>query len=144
MFNPSQDQVREFFCGCYQKYVAKLPASALETMAIEWIQRHPEYHEDLKDIDQAKLATYPPEAGRTNPFLHLSMHLSIDEQISIDQPVGIRALVQRLQHHLNDPHEAAHRVMDCLGQTIWTAQKTGQAPDSAGYLDCLRRQLSKD
>jgi hypothetical protein len=91
---------------------------------------------------------YRVEDGRTNPFLHLSMHLAIAEQLSIDQPPGIRAAYERLVRRRGDKHRAAHDVMECLGEVVWAAQRTGQAlpPDemSARYLDCLARQAGQN
>ncbi len=81
---------------------------------------------------------FTPENGQTNPFLHLSLHLAIAEQISIDQPPGIRAAYQALRQRL-EVHDAEHAVMECLGETLWKAQRAGTAIDTAGYLACLRR-----
>ena len=71
MFAPSQDDVRRFFCETWRKHRAAEPLTPMETLAAEWITRHAEYHADLADVDAALAATYPPEAGRENPFLHL-------------------------------------------------------------------------
>ena len=96
MFAPSQNDVRRFFCDAWRKHVEALPLTPIEAQAADWIKEHPEYHADLADVDAALSAVFDMEAGRTNPFLHLSMHLSITEQVSIDQPVGVRAAVQNL------------------------------------------------
>ena len=140
MFDPSQADVRRFFCGLWSKHLAREPLTPLEAMALDWVLQHPEYHDDLRSIDEALVATYPPEAGRTNPFLHLSMHLAISEQLSIDQPPGIRAAFEQLARRLDSPHEAAHQVMECLGEVVWRAQRDGTAPDGARYVDCVRRR----
>jgi hypothetical protein len=142
MFNPNQQQVREFFCSTYEKYTQRRPLTALETIAADWIQLHPEYHQDLSSIELALQATYPPEGGRSNPFLHLSMHLSISEQLSINQPHGIVLANERLCDRLGNSHEAAHQIMECLGEVIWNAQRSGLPPDSDAYLDCLKRRSS--
>ena len=96
MFNPSQEDVRRFFCDVYAKHRQGLPMEPLETIAAGWIDEHPEYHEDLIDADAAVARVYDGSNGRENPFLHLSMHLSISEQCSIDQPRGIRQAVELL------------------------------------------------
>nr|MBF0683808.1 DUF1841 family protein [Pseudomonas sp.] len=89
MFNPSRDQVRQFFADTWRKHRQEEILSPLEAIALDWILEHPEYHGDLES-GEAATADYTVEAGRTNPFLHLSMHLAIAEQLSIDQPPGIR------------------------------------------------------
>ncbi len=143
MFNPNQQQVREFFCSTYQKYIEHRPLTALEIIAADWIKLHPEYHSDLCSIGQALNAIYPPEGGRTNPFLHLSMHLSISEQLSIDQPKGIQTANKLLCERFGDAHEAAHQIMECLGEVVWNAQRTGLPPDSDAYINCLKSRSTR-
>jgi len=142
MFNPSQEDVRRFFCDVYAKHRQGLPMEALETIAAGWIDQHPEYHEDLADADAAVARVYDGSNGRENPFLHLSMHLSISEQVSVDQPRGIRAAYEALAQRLDSPHEAQHQVMECLGQMLWTAQRTGLPPDGDAYIECVRKRAT--
>ena len=117
---------------------------AIETIAGMWINEHPEYHADLSDVDAALEKMYDVEGGVTNPFLHLSMHLSISEQCSIDQPVGIRQAVELLTARRDGLHEAHHDTMDCLGQMVWESQRAGRPPDGAAYIDCVQRKATKD
>ena len=143
MFNPSQHDVRRFFCEAYRKECRREILTPLEAVARDWIVQHPEYNDHLDDVEQALAADYGVEGGQANPFLHLSMHLSIAEQISIDQPPGIRAATQALAQRLGAEHEAHHQVMECLGEMIWTSQRNGVAPDGAAYLDCVRRRAGQ-
>lgn len=137
MFNPSRDQVRDFFFQAWERFKAGQPLSDLEKMAVEHISRHPEYQPILDQPGRYRDQEWPPELGETNPFLHLSMHLSITEQLSIDQPPGIRARFARLAARLEDEHAAQHAVMDCLGEMVWRAQRDRLPPDGAAYLECL-------
>ena len=114
----------------------------METIAADWITEHPEYHADLADAEAAVAASYTVEAGRTNPFLHLSMHLSIAEQCSIDQPTGIRQAVALLAARRNALHEAHHEVMECLGDMIWASQRSGLPPDGVAYIDAVRHRAT--
>ncbi len=143
MFNPSQADVRRFFCEAWSKHRDGLPLTPLEAIAIDWILEHPEYHADLASLEDALHAQYPAEAGRTNPFLHLSMHLSIAEQVSIDQPPGIRGAFESLAHRRGSLHEAAHEVMECLGEMLWRSQRDRAPPDGAAYIDCVRRRAGR-
>ena len=138
MFNPSREQVRGFFCEAWRKRGAGEVISGAEAVAADLIEHHPEYHALLDQPESAIEQEFTPETGRMNPFLHLSLHLAIAEQISIDQPPGIRAEYDRLRHVL-DVHAAEHAVMECLGETLWYAQRNGTPLDSTRYLDCLRR-----
>jgi Domain of unknown function (DUF1841) len=143
MFQPSQNDVRRFFCGTRAKQRAGLPLDAMEAIAARWIAEHPEYEADLADEAAALAAVYTVEDGRTNPFLHLSMHLTIEEQCSIDQPSGIRQAVELLAARRNSLHAAHHEVMECLGDMIWASQKNGQPPDGQAYLENVRRRATR-
>lgn len=144
MFSPSQADVRRFFCSVYAKALANQPLEAIETIASLWIDEHPEYHADLADVDVALGAMQQAEDGKTSPFLHLSMHLSISEQCSIDQPRGIRQAVELLTHRRNSLHAAHHEAMDCLGQMIWESQRAGRPPDGDAYIACVQRHATQD
>lgn len=143
MFSPTRDDVRDFFVAARRKRGERLPLTPLETIAADWIDAHPEYAADLADGAAARDAAYPAEAGRENPFLHLSMHLSISEQVSIDQPAGIRPAFESLAARLGSAHAAQHEVMECLGTMLWEAQRAGRPPDGAAYVDCVRRRATR-
>jgi hypothetical protein len=143
MFDPSQQDVRRFFCEARRKLREGLPATPLEAIAGDWIGEHPEYHAELDDLDAALARDYTVESGRGNPFLHLSMHLSISEQLSIDQPPGIRQAFELLAARRGSAHAAQHEVMECLGETLWAAQKSKLSPDGAAYLECVRRRATR-
>jgi len=142
MFQPSQHDVRRFFCETHRKQRDGLPLTPIEAGAAHWIDQHPEYFDALADVDAALAAVYDIEAGRINPFLHLSMHLSISEQVSIDQPKGIRQATALLARRLGSEHDAQHQVMECLGEMIWASQRSGLPPDGERYLECVRRRAT--
>jgi hypothetical protein len=144
MFNPSQADVRRFFCGAFAKRRDATPLDALETLAAQWIAEHPEYHAELGDAEAAVARLSQPDAARENPFLHLSMHLSISEQCSIDQPPGIRQAVELLTARRGDLHTAHHEVMECLGAMLWESQRAGRPPDGQAYIDAVRRRATQD
>ncbi|PLZ01491.1 DUF1841 domain-containing protein [Burkholderia sp. WAC0059] len=143
MFNPSRDEVRRFFTEAWRKQRAGEILTPLESMAADWIAGHPEYHAALADAGRTVDEDYSPERGQTNPFLHLSMHLAISEQLSIDQPPGIRAAHERLAARLGSAHDAQHEIMECLGETIWEAQRSGMPPDTDAYLARIERRASR-
>ena len=142
MFQPSQHDVRRFFCDTQRKQREQGVLTPMEVLAAQWIAAHPEYHADLADVDTALIADYAAGAGRSNPFLHLSMHLTISEQVAIDQPRGIKQAVELLAARRGSAHEAQHEVMECLGSMIWTSQRSGLPPDGPAYLDCVRRRAT--
>ena len=142
MFNPSRDQVRQFFIETWRKHRAHEVLTPLEAMALDWIEQHPEYHEDIEQSD-AMTREFNVEQGRTNPFLHLSMHLAIAEQLSIDHPRGIRLAYEQIASR-TDTHHAAHEIMECLGTVVWESQRLGKALDSDAYIDLIRQRVSRD
>ena len=143
VFAPSQAEVRDFFIAAARKRREGAPLTPLETIAADWTDAHPEYAADLADAEAARTARYGGDDGRENPFLHLSMHLSISEQVGIDQPRGIRQAVELLTARLGSAHAAQHEVMECLGRMLWDAQRSGRPPDGEAYVDCVRRRATR-
>jgi hypothetical protein len=141
VFTPSRDQVRRFLADAWKKRCDNLPATPLEVMAADIIALHPEYHELLAGGEEALQREWTPEHGETNPFLHLSLHLAIAEQMSIDQPPGIRAAFEQLAARHGDRHAALHDILDCLGEMVWRANRDNAPPDGGAYLECLKRKL---
>lgn len=140
MFNPTRDQAREFLFEVWRKHREGAVLTPLETLTLEIVLQHPEYHPVLEDRERYLDRDWKPEGGETNPFLHLQMHLAIEEQVSIDQPPGIRAAVEKLAARHGSRHDALHDVMDCLAEVIWQAQRNGAGFDNARYLDCLAKK----
>ncbi|MDQ2735480.1 MAG: DUF1841 family protein [Pseudomonadota bacterium] len=143
MFAPSPSDVRNFFVEARRKRLDAAVLTPLETIAADWIDAHPEYAADLADAEAARVASYGAETGRENPFLHLSMHLSISEQVGIDQPRGIRHAFEQLTARLGSAHEAQHEVMECLGRMLWDSQRSDRPPDGDAYVDCVRRRATR-
>lgn len=139
MFAPTREQVRQFFSETWAKYRAGSPLQGMETLAIDVILLHPEYHATLANPGSTD-RDYAPEDGQINPFLHLSLHLAIEEQLSIDQPSGICAAFDALLRKHGDRHDALHSALECLGEMMWRSQRDGAAPDAQSYLECLKRR----
>ena len=144
MFNPSQADVRRFFCSVYDKSQKGQAMEAIEIIASQWLAEHPEYHAELQDVDAALARMADADATRENPFLHLSMHLSLSEQCSIDQPRGIRQAVELLAARRNSLHDAHHEAMECLGRMLWESQRSGRPPDGDAYVECVQRRATMD
>ena len=139
MFNPSREQVRQFFCESWRKHRERLILEGAEATAADLIIEHPEYHGLLENPQTAIEQEFTPEGGQTNPFLHLSLHLAIAEQVSIDQPRGIKAAYFALRQKM-DVHDAEHAIMECLGEALWRSQRDKAPMDGEAYLDCVRRK----
>jgi hypothetical protein len=140
LFSPTRDQSRRFFVDAWRKYRAGEVLSPLESVALDLMLGHPEYHALLADEETALARDFPPEAGETNPFLHLALHLAIEEQLSIGQPPGLRAAFDALARRSEDRHDAQHAVMECLAEQIWQTQRNGVEFDGPGYVECIRRR----
>ena len=134
MFTPNRDQARRFFFDVWARRSLGQSLQPLERLVLGILLEHPEYHTILDDPDRHLERDWLPTGGETNPFLHLSLHLAIEEQLSIDQPPGIRAGCRTLEHALGDAHAARHVILECLAETIWQAQHHGTAYDGEAYL----------
>ena len=134
-------QTREVFFRAWRAHREGHPLEGVEKLIVQVVLRHPEYHALLEHPEPARERDYFPESGQTNPFLHLGMHIAIEEQLSIDQPRGIRGYYQKILMRLPDEHAAQHHMMECLGEMLWQANRQATAPQETVYLDCLRRLL---
>ena len=139
MLSTDRNTLRQFYSQAWAKAQQDQPLDALETQIAQVIKEHPEYHAWLSEGYRDK--DFSPEAGQTNPFLHMGLHLGLREQVATDRPAGIRALYQQLLVHYA-PHTLEHQMMECLAESLWQAQRNQQAPNEVAYLACLE-QLRK-
>jgi len=140
MFGQDRTELRQMFFTAWQKHQNKQLMEPLEAVVAKIIELHPEYHallEDNKTLDK----DYTPEMGQTNPFLHMAMHISIQEQLSTRRPTGIEQLYQSILNKHKDAHETEHLMMECLGKMLWEAQSQNRMPDENDYLNCLKKYL---
>ncbi|MTW19786.1 DUF1841 family protein [Allochromatium palmeri] len=139
MFSTDRQTHRQIFLDAWRKSNAQETLEPLESQLVEIMRRHPEYRPFLEDGERALDQDFSPELGQTNPFLHLGLHLAILEQLSIDQPRGIRDHYQRLLARLGDPHRVEHAIMECLAEAIWRVQHQRVPFDDSAYLYCIQR-----
>ncbi|NIL93349.1 MAG: DUF1841 family protein [Woeseiaceae bacterium] len=136
MFGQDRTELRRMYSDAWQKARDGAALSPLEAQIALVVREHPEYHDAITgEIDQE----FGVEAGRTNPFLHMGLHLGIREQVSTNRPAGITAIFKNLATRTGDPHQAEHRMIDCLAEVLWESQRNNQPPDEAAYLDRLRK-----
>jgi hypothetical protein len=137
MFDPTREQVRETFFATWRKYRAGEPLAGIESLALDAILLHPEYHYVLSQPSIYQDKDYTDES---NPFLHMSLHVALEEQLSIDQPPGVSRLFNELLRRKQERHAALHDAIDCLAETVWRAQRDRTPPDARAYLDCLAKK----
>ncbi|UCE89928.1 MAG: DUF1841 family protein [Pseudomonadota bacterium] len=142
MFGQDRSQLRKMFFEAWRKSTAGEPLTPLEQEISRVAAEHPEYHALLQSAERHLARDYLPEAGETNPFLHMAMHLSIREQLATQRPAGIMEAYRDLVGRLGEPHEAEHRMMECLGEMLWQAQRDNLPPSESAYLGCLRKLTS--
>lgn len=146
LFNPSRDEVRDFFFDTWAKFKIQKTLTELEKIGLSVMHIHPEYHAILDTPARFKQQEYFPEHGETNPYLHMSLHLSILEQISINQPIGIAGIYAQLklkhqdEHKEQSEHQAQHDILECLAETIWLAQRNNTGLDAEHYLQLLQQK----
>jgi hypothetical protein len=125
------------YADAWRKAQAAEVLSPLEAQIAQVIEDHPEYQSALSD--EAREAAFAPEAGKTNPFLHMGLHLAVRDQVAMDRPPGISNIFQQLVKKYSKTHEAEHRILDCLAETLWEAQNRSGPPDEQKYLERLRK-----
>ncbi len=134
LYTQDRTEQRKILANAWQKFLNKQPLTPLEDQLAQVITLHPEYHALISNVD----CEYFPEQGEVNPFLHINLHLSLREQLSIDQPLGIKGYYQKILSKVKDPHEAEHHMMDCIAQMIFASQKNNQPMNHQAYIDCLK------
>jgi hypothetical protein len=139
LFGNDRRQLRQFFFSAWRKHRHDESLEGAERLVVAVALRHPEYHALLDNPDASADRDWLPELGESNPFLHMAMHIAIEEQLGVDRPPGIRAHYATLCRNAGDDHAAQHQVMECLAETLWQAGRHGQPPDERAYLDCLQR-----
>ncbi len=136
IFGQDRDALRRMYAEAWQKYSNKEQVSPLEAQIAAVVAEHPEYHDAVTGDLQRDFAV---EEGKTNPFLHMGLHLGLREQVATDRPAGIAAVYAAVSAKLGDVHRAEHAMIDCLAETLWEAQRQNSAPDEQQYLERLRR-----
>ncbi|MDR2877047.1 MAG: DUF1841 family protein [Chromatiales bacterium] len=138
LFGQDRDSIRAVFVDAWRKHRARLPMQPLERLVAGVVERHPEYHAALESDEAPPDREYPPERGESNPFLHMGMHIALEEQLAAGRPAGLTEIYHALATRSGDAHQAEHRMIECLGEVLWRAQREGTMPDESAYLDCLR------
>jgi len=138
----TREQLRQSYADAWRKHRARSPLTPLESMIVDVIELHPEYHAVVQDFDAATALEAAAVGAAENPFLHMGLHLAVREQVSVDRPPGIRELHRSLQSRLGDAHDAEHALMEALAETLWQAQRDGRAPDEKHYLELARRRAA--
>lgn len=139
MFGQDRNQLRQMYLDAWRKQQSNALMQPLEVMIAEVIALHPEYHPLLEQGEDALERDFQPEMGEANPFMHMGMHIAIREQLSTDRPAGIVLAHKKLLLRLQDAHEVEHQIMECLGQSLWEAQRNNTAPDESQYLSCVQK-----
>lgn len=143
IFNGNRDTMRQFYIDVWQKRRSAAALEPLESLVADVISEHPEYHPLLERGEQALASEFYPEHGQSNPFLHMGMHIALREQVGTDRPAGIADLTRQMLLRYQDSHAMEHRMMECLGESLWNAQRNNAEPDEQAYMQCLRRLAAK-
>ncbi len=136
IFGQDRNELRRMYAEAWRKQRDGKPLSPLEAQIVAVVEWHPEYHGDVTSDDLDR--DYTPDGGRTNPFLHMGLHLGVREQIATDRPPGIAAVHAALLKQIGDAHAAEHQMIEALAETLWEAQAGNRPPDEGKYLERLR------
>lgn len=138
IFAQDRDQLRNMYCAAWNNHRTGIPLEPLQVQIVQVVKLHPEYHSLLENPGRSLAREYLPENGETNPFLHMGMHIAIQEQVATNRPAGISSLYAQLLPAFGDAHDLEHRLMECLAEMIWKAQRENSMPDEQHYLDCVQ------
>lgn len=129
---------RQVFWDAWQKAQADLPLNALEVRVARVIQMHQEYHCFFTDMDDFLERDFQLDDGM-NPYLHLSLHLALEEQAATKHPPEMaRALYHLITVDGLERHEALHKILEILAESVYESQRTGGEPDVLDYAEQLK------
>lgn len=131
MYTDDRNAYRQLFFETWSKHLKKLPLQAVEAQVLDVMLAHPEYHALLQRPDQFMSQEFEIEE---NPFFHMSLHISVREQIQMDRPAGIKTIYQNLVATHANALDAEHKMTDTLAQAMFTAQRTGQPANENEYM----------
>lgn len=138
---PSREQLRahrQIFWDSWQKAQADLPLNALEVRIARVIEMHPEYHHYFNDMEDFLDRDFQVDDGM-NPYLHLSLHLAIEEQLATKHPPEAAKLMEHYMVNLKkERHDALHVILEALAETVYNAQRNRTEPDPVAYAGQLR------
>lgn len=132
IYSQERNRLRGIWREAWRKARAGEPIDSLEQLLVHTVAEHPEYHTILEDPEDRDCSDEP------NPFFHLGLHLAVRESIATDRPSGVSEIHHILAIRIGDGHTAEHRIMECLAETLWQAQRNGRPPDEQAYLNCMR------
>ena len=139
MFSQDRSKQREFLAKSWQKHISAQILEPLELQLALIVEKHPEYQALINDIN----LEYFPEQGRTNPFLHINLHLALQDQLALNQPIGINDIYKKLIVIHSDTHEVEHMMMECIAEMIFNSQKNNTTLDQDNYLVNLKNLIKK-
>ena len=134
MFTSDRSKQRQYLKQAWGKYTRHEQLEPLELQLSKIVEKHPEYQNIINNLD----SDYFPEHGQTNPFLHINLHLTLQDQIKMDQPKGIKKIHTKLLVKVKDSHEVEHMMMEHIAEMIFNAQKNNSAFNLDGYIQALK------
>lgn len=143
LFGDNIQDTRQLFYSSWRKYRLGQPLFPLEQQLVDVIIDHPEYHAMFDKHNEPNEQAWFPEMGQTNPFLHMGLHLAVRDQLATNRPEGISALFQQLLIKYQDKLLVEHHIMECLAESLWQAQRNGQAPDEINYIRAISGLLNR-
>lgn len=144
--SPNRAQLRahrKVFWDAWYQDKNRLPLDPLQVRIVRILHLHPEYHHHFNDME--RFLDHDPNSTDTgNFYLHLSLHLAIEEQIAVRQPPEVAAWMEMaVQHKHQERHQALHAALEALGETMAEAQQQGKEPDSESYVLRIKRLIQQ-
>jgi len=143
---PNREQLRahrQIFWDAWQRAKDNLPLDAMQVRIARVIEMHPEYHHFFNDMEDFLERDFQVDDGM-NPYLHLSLHLALEEQIATRQPPEVGNAIEYMMTTKGiDRHAALHSVLEILAESVYFSQREGKDPDVLQYLTRVRELMQK-
>ena len=135
-----REALRATWREAWRRHRDGLPLAPLQAQLAEIVAMHPEYQTLLEDEAAPEGRDRSPGQAESNPFLHMGLHAAVREAVATDRPPGLRPAFEALLRRAATPHDAEHVLAECLGETLWEAQRAAQPPDGEAWLERVRRR----
>lgn len=142
--SPSRETLRahrQVFWDAWHKDQTDQPLNAMEVRIARVIRMHPEYHPLFADMESFLDRDFQDDGGM-NPYLHLSLHLALEEQIASHQPAIVSTVLEHLMQVKNmERHDALHAILEILTEILHGSHRQGQEPDVQAYAERVQQLI---
>lgn len=132
---------RQHYGMVWQLALAGAPLTIEQMRLVRVMQEHPEYRSIWDNPEEASAGL--EDLTEPNPFLHVTAHMMVEEQIAGRNPPDVAVVVSRLTRSGDSRHEAIHKVANVLMGEVWDVLAKKREFDREKYVRRLGELLQK-